>query len=620
MNLPLRIENILAMEDLPDFVEYSTWNDGPEAHYIGNLWVEQNNDSQPWAYANQELWPHQGWQPLVSSFIDAFKNNILPGAMEPQSDEVAVGAAWYHTIQPYTVICPYDGAGLYYDKPSGFSNGSNSLYYMVVADTGIASGWKIHITTGTTTKTVSLNGGINFGYSDGDVAVGAQLIQVTDASGAVKYSATGGMCVSSGCPNLIYNMNYQVLPLIAGDTAATCTDWADVEWDNVDVDEGGDLGGDDSYPTCYDGDNYSTIDDVAADSSIDDDCLNIYLLSALSTTFSQALQDYSDLMSDGYVDKFKTYMSQVQSEAPWQYAQFLAYGGGEDLFSCLWEIPGDDGVKTNRSGDCPTDASAPSWAWTKDYDCYWVVNDETAWNDGLQKYGIDTSWAVPTSTQGQYCVEGGKAGLLCSDAGTWWQYEVSDDVNVPDPSDYISKSLSSLTSLQEWLSEAADFAPSQMFFGSNSDAVAAASVPVFMTQSAVESMQEVADVSDDSDHESVSEQVLNFLSAFLLVVPILGEFTSVVAEAEIYDSIATMASIAGDIGITLYQVAEDPSSAPAAITGLLLEGAVGLRNDDDWSTASSYRRAMSDTDIAALGTSFEKSMTKLASTKNLCGI
>lgn len=31
----------------PDLIQVQTWNDGPESHYIGNIWPEQNTDSIP---------------------------------------------------------------------------------------------------------------------------------------------------------------------------------------------------------------------------------------------------------------------------------------------------------------------------------------------------------------------------------------------------------------------------------------------------------------------------------------------------------------------------------------------------------------------------------------------
>ena len=42
-----RMVNILGMETLPEWIVVQTWNDGPESHYIGNIWPEQNTDRQP---------------------------------------------------------------------------------------------------------------------------------------------------------------------------------------------------------------------------------------------------------------------------------------------------------------------------------------------------------------------------------------------------------------------------------------------------------------------------------------------------------------------------------------------------------------------------------------------
>jgi len=74
LNLPIRMEKILAMDDPPDFVQVITWNDGPEGHYIGNLWLEQNNDTAPMRYANQLQWSHHPWQALITTFLVTYKN------------------------------------------------------------------------------------------------------------------------------------------------------------------------------------------------------------------------------------------------------------------------------------------------------------------------------------------------------------------------------------------------------------------------------------------------------------------------------------------------------------------------------------------------------------------
>ena len=67
-----------------------------------------------------------------------------------------------------------------------------------------------------------MNPGLNFGLPTG-VQAGAQLLELLDSAGTVVMSATGGECVSSGCPAGMYNMNYQVAGLSTGSSGATCS-------------------------------------------------------------------------------------------------------------------------------------------------------------------------------------------------------------------------------------------------------------------------------------------------------------------------------------------------------------------------------------------------------------
>lgn len=215
------------MNPPPDFVQFQTWNDGPESHYIGNLWSEQNTDVQPDLYANDVYWPHQAWQSLVSSFIDAYKNGKNIRQMTPQDGSLAVGAAWYRVVMPDTAVCSSEGQGKYYDKPDGFTDGLNALYFSMVVNPSIAPGYTVVIDAGGEVKTweYPVTPGLNIMYSDFAVRPGAQKIQLKDPSGNVVMSVSGGMCVSTSCPTLVYASNYQVLPLVKGDQSKSCRTW-----------------------------------------------------------------------------------------------------------------------------------------------------------------------------------------------------------------------------------------------------------------------------------------------------------------------------------------------------------------------------------------------------------
>ena len=222
------MNNILGMASSLDFVEIITWvnrpsvlstlmklltkpqNDGPESHYIGNVWSESSDSSVMYCEPNAN-YPHTAWQPLVKSFISAYKNG---GSMAPPSGATAIGAMWYKTILQ-SASC--SGA-----QPNGWSTGMDALHWAVVLPSG-SSGMKVRATSnGKVLSTVSVNPGLNFGSAT-TVQAGSQLLEVLNSAGSVVMSATGGECISSGCPQGFYNMNFQVAGLQTGSQSASCT-------------------------------------------------------------------------------------------------------------------------------------------------------------------------------------------------------------------------------------------------------------------------------------------------------------------------------------------------------------------------------------------------------------
>jgi glucan endo-1,3-alpha-glucosidase len=221
------MKNILNMQTKPDYLEFITWvshfltptylrslprrtdvqqNDGPESHYIGNIWPEANGDTAAGKYASQASSPHNDWLPVISSFIKAYKASSPPSAMTPPSS-TPVGAMWYSTILK-TASCPSD------TKPSGFSLAKDQINWSIVIPS-TASGYTASFTSGSQELTqVKLVPGFNFGATS-TIKAGAQKMVVKDASGKVLATASSRRDVSSGCPDGIYNLNPQVVGLKA---------------------------------------------------------------------------------------------------------------------------------------------------------------------------------------------------------------------------------------------------------------------------------------------------------------------------------------------------------------------------------------------------------------------
>lgn len=235
LNLPVRIENILNMSPAPDFAQIHTWNNGPESHYMGNLWPEANDDYQASLYSGL-TWDHTAWQPIYTSFINTFKAKLPASKMAPPPERnlPAVGSLWYKTILQNqacnnvtyngtdsttnlnTTGCPPNVADscYYYEKPRGYANGTDALNWAVVLDPQVSS--KTYTLQGISNGKVlgeqTLKSGLNYG-AFGGIQPGAQSLRVLDASGNVVLATEAGRRgVNETCTS-IYNMNYEVVQL-----------------------------------------------------------------------------------------------------------------------------------------------------------------------------------------------------------------------------------------------------------------------------------------------------------------------------------------------------------------------------------------------------------------------
>ncbi|EQB48340.1 hypothetical protein CGLO_12428 [Colletotrichum gloeosporioides Cg-14] len=221
--LPMRMKGILDQMDQADFVQYLTWNDGPESHYIAELWPEQNSDAQPWLHMNQKMFDHTALQPLIASFNHAFKSRTDSTSMTPQIGAVAVGAMWHRPMTDDAACNPVVET-IYTSRPSGSEDyySRNMAYWSVVLKPGLPSGYKISIQAGEEEHTQVLTSGLNYGNGAGNIQAGIQTMKLLDPSGKTIMSARSKRCVSSGCPQGIYNMNYLVTAFEDGTSDSTC--------------------------------------------------------------------------------------------------------------------------------------------------------------------------------------------------------------------------------------------------------------------------------------------------------------------------------------------------------------------------------------------------------------
>ncbi|KAH7046817.1 glycosyl hydrolase family 71-domain-containing protein [Macrophomina phaseolina] len=236
-NLSNRIHNILNMTTKPAFAQLLTWNDGPESHYIGTIWPEQNNDTIPSVYASQSAASHTGIQSVLTSFIDAYKKDLASSDMQPQEDKQAVGALWYKPILSNTVCANETSGELHDAKPDGYEVAADvSAWAVVVAADAEADDLTLRgYSGGEKLGEVALVPGLNFGNFS-TLKEGKQCMEVRNGQGRLVLVASGGRDVTSDCPDGIFNLNPQILEL------------------GEDVSQGGCTGGDDDGDASGSGD------------------------------------------------------------------------------------------------------------------------------------------------------------------------------------------------------------------------------------------------------------------------------------------------------------------------------------------------------------------------------
>ncbi|KAJ7116114.1 glycosyl hydrolase family 71-domain-containing protein [Mycena crocata] len=223
-NMMIRMLNMLSMSSRPDYATVLTWacsfNDGPESHYIGPIWSEQNTDADPARYVtSSDMWSHAAWRPLIAAFADAFIRGGGIGSMTPHgSTENVVGAIWYKTVMGDTT-CPNG------DHPGGWEVARDDLSWGLVLKAGKdTSNYRLYlISGGTITLHTGFKDGLNFGTTV--LSPGMQRLELYDGPRLI-YEAKGGRDVHSDCPDGIYNMNsvaVSVLPPKLTGATGSCT-------------------------------------------------------------------------------------------------------------------------------------------------------------------------------------------------------------------------------------------------------------------------------------------------------------------------------------------------------------------------------------------------------------
>ncbi|TGO43939.1 hypothetical protein BCON_0701g00020 [Botryotinia convoluta] len=205
-NLEVRFDQVLSAQ--PDFIEFQTWNDAGESHYMGNTWREPLvSDTTPEALSSI-AYDHTGYWQILKSFIKVWKaRKTSTETMYPTNGKDAQGTFWHHTLLK-NGDCSADSLGL--GKPVGIGGVEDSVTAVVLVASGV-QGLKGSISVGgKVLGTKSLEAGFNTMVVT-NITSGAVSMSVTNAAGTVVVSGKGPLEVVNKA-NLC-NYNFQVVGL-----------------------------------------------------------------------------------------------------------------------------------------------------------------------------------------------------------------------------------------------------------------------------------------------------------------------------------------------------------------------------------------------------------------------
>lgn len=360
-------------------------------------------------------------------------------------------------------------------------------------------------------------------------------------------------------------------------------------------------------PDCNNARNYNSMDDILNDHSIPDSCMNMYIMNAMSQTMSESLSSYQDIMSDGYKDKYSAYAREVRGQgySAWQ----DVWGKDQNTYwNCFETQKGKN--KTVSCGGTPGGSAY-----------YYVLKDQDSFCDDMEsQYNLDCDWV--TQEVGNYS-DPGSGGIPCErfgdcpDDGSIYYPNLEANFPVLDPSALITQSLANYSDFADWLDDSAFTAQIYMFPGMDADTVDGSSTLVFSLQASVQAMQQVADVGEQAAQAQKKEMILAFITAFLLMVPGIGEAADGVAALAQVARIAKLVDVAGNSALGIYGAVQDPKSAPMAVAGILF-GGLALRDESAWGTAASEARSMSQDVIESMGDGVAAGMAKVKQTCKEC--
>lgn len=350
-------------------------------------------------------------------------------------------------------------------------------------------------------------------------------------------------------------------------------EWAaDLNWNsngpgNDDPDEGSwDEDDDDAEPACDFSLTFDSLDDLAK-TDHSNYCMGIYATATLSKNLDAALADYKDV-NNGYDELFGYYVKYIKNLIPVALDDFMAKGGSK-YFDCS-----SGRYDNNKTHTCAEVGKA-----LRDetmFDLYYTLRDDKGfYKDLADGHGIVADWVKFGEVKEEsHCTPDSQQDGCEKVRKVYHGYPLkADKVEPPNPKDIVTEAGTNMNELKDKIDATWMDMMLGQWDGPANDAVQVLGIPVAMIKQAIDSMREVKKIGETEKKEEQKNLIITIVSAVLAVVPFVGEGSAALAGMA---TLGRMIAFAGEIAngaLTLYEVVDNPESAPMAMFGMLLGAA-----------------------------------------------
>ncbi|ENH66898.1 Killer toxin subunits alpha/beta [Fusarium oxysporum f. sp. cubense race 1] len=358
------------------------------------------------------------------------------------------------------------------------------------------------------------------------------------------------------------------------------------------------------------------------DGNIDDDEEDLEVIESLSKELSVAVKDYKD---------FKCYVDWVKEGIDAALDTFMKVksGEGNKYMDCEWTAPNSKGSGPCTDVELRVPVNTPKAA-NRRFITYKMRDEERFYEALLANHGIEKDWVewedyadhdICICPNGPHVRDVDEkepnrfaAGPICpceARAGFTMhknyprRIQDTSKIDVPNPKAKIEEAIPKTGDLAELLYETYMDSLNEDLDASGSDAVTAFSMPVFMLEDAIKSINSVKEIGEKQKETKTRELVLGILSIVFAVIPFAGTAASALGGAAM---IARAALIIGEAGSAALSIVDDPASAPFAILGMLI-GSKGVKVKGPrkaFKDAADARRALKGDKLEAFSPEFRR--------------